>query len=162
LYTDYELTEVDRRGLERAVAVAAEAKATGNLAFGAVLFDADGDEVGSAFNTVRTTGDPTEHAETQLVRQVVLKLSREELVSTTMYASCEPCPMCAGAIFNAGIRRVFFALPSARFRALIDNQGGARMPSLLLTTKQVLDAGEEPSIVHGGFQVPGSETLFNE
>nr|MDT0659522.1 nucleoside deaminase [Micromonospora sp. DSM 115978] len=160
MYSEAELSDIDRRGLDRAIQAAAEAKATGNLAFGAVLFDADAVEQGSAYNTVLTTGDPTEHAETQLVRLVTARLTREELEKSTLYASCEPCAMCSGAIFSAGIRRVLYALPSARLRAIVGETGGARMPSLLLTTKEVLAAGEVESFVDGGFPIAAGEALF--
>jgi len=160
MYSEAELSDVDRRGLDRAIQAAADAKATGNLAFGAVLFDAAGVEQGSAYNTVLTTGDPTEHAETQLVRLVAPRMTREELATSTLYASCEPCAMCAGAIFAAGIRRVLYALPSARLRAIVAEAGGTPMPALLLTTKEVLATGEVTSFVDGGFPIPAGEALF--
>ncbi|MFD5179457.1 nucleoside deaminase [Nocardia sp. NPDC058379] len=155
-----ELTTVDTRGLIRAIEVAAQGKALGNLAFGAVLFDDQGTELGAAYNTVNETGDCTDHAETRLVRLLSPSVSREQLSTSTLYASCEPCAMCSGAIFSAGIGTVVFALASRRWREMTDQITDSRPPSLLLTCAEVLGAGERTTLVHGGYLPEHAESLF--
>lgn len=155
-----DLNPTDTLGLKRVLEVAWDAKNTGNLPFGAVLFTADGAEFDTAYNTVLESGDQTAHAETALVRQVSPHLSRAELEASTMYASCEPCAMCAGAIFSAGIGRVLFALSADRCRELVEQSGEPRLPSLLLRTAEVLAHGEVPTEVRGGFMPKDAEAFF--
>jgi len=103
------LSLLERDYLERAVALAASAREHGNHPFGAVLVTAAGEVVG-AENTVVTGNDPTGHAETNLVRLAASTLTQRELDSSALYTSTEPCAMCSGAIYWAGIPRVVFDL----------------------------------------------------
>lgn len=87
--------------------------ATGNVAlnggpFGAVVVR-DGHVVGEGTNRVTVTCDPTAHAEIQAIRDACTRLSDFRLTGTTLYASCEPCPMCLSAMLWARIDRVVFA-----------------------------------------------------
>ncbi len=76
--------------------------------FGAVV--ARGDEIlGQAHNRVLASGDPTAHAEVEAIRQAALASGSPHLTGTTLYASCEPCPMCAGAAMWARVDRVVYA-----------------------------------------------------
>jgi len=92
-----------RVALEEARAAAA----AGNHPFGAVLV-VDGEVVLRAQNTVMTEGDPTCHAETNLVRQASKSLERSQLARATLVTSTEPCAMCSGAIYWAGMQRVVY------------------------------------------------------
>ena len=65
-----------------------------------------------AENTVNTERNPTAHAETNLIQKAIRALSPEELARSTLYTSCEPCAMCVGTIYWAGVRRVVYALSS--------------------------------------------------
>lgn len=109
--------KVEERFLRQAIELAARARERGNHPFGAVL-SVDGRVVLTAENTVNTERDPTAHAETNLVRQAVRGLKPEELSRSTLYTSCEPCAMCVGAIYWAGVREVVYALSSTELARL--------------------------------------------
>ena len=76
--------------------------------FGAVVVQG-GSIVAEGVNQVTLTHDPTAHAEMLAIRQACRKLGRFELKGCDLYASCEPCPMCLGAIYWARLSRVYFA-----------------------------------------------------
>ena len=95
----------------QAIALARQARAAGNHPFGALLA-LDGAVILTAQNTVLADRDPTAHAETNLVRLAIRQLSPEQLRRCVLYTSCEPCAMCTGTIYWAGIRSVVFALAS--------------------------------------------------
>lgn len=78
----------------------------GNTPFGCVIV-LDDDIVAEAFNTVKTDNDPTAHAEINAIRQLPAEL-RSQMAKMTLYTTCEPCPMCMGAILFAGIGKVVF------------------------------------------------------
>jgi guanine deaminase len=94
--------------MRRAIALsqAAVERATGGP-FGAVVV-ADGRIVGEGSNRVTSTLDPTAHAEVVAIREACAKLGRFDLAGCELYTSCEPCPMCLGAIYWARLDRVFF------------------------------------------------------
>jgi guanine deaminase len=76
--------------------------------FGAVVVK-DGNIVAEGSNQVTSTNDPTAHAEILAIRAACAKLGVFELHSCEIYTSCEPCPMCLGAIYWARLSRIFFA-----------------------------------------------------
>jgi guanine deaminase len=76
--------------------------------FGAVIVK-DGKIIAENVNRVTSTNDPTAHAEVLAIRQACTKLGVFELVDCKLYTSCEPCPMCLGAIYWAHISRIYFA-----------------------------------------------------
>ncbi len=76
--------------------------------FGAVVVK-DGVVIAKAANTVVATNDPTAHAEVQAIRAACAALGSFKLEGCDLYASCEPCPMCLGAILWARPRAVYFA-----------------------------------------------------
>ena len=75
--------------------------------FGAVVVK-DGTIIGEAANQVTSTKDPTAHAEVLAIRAACKKLGAFELLGCEIYTSCEPCPMCLGAIYWARLARVYF------------------------------------------------------
>jgi tRNA(Arg) A34 adenosine deaminase TadA len=113
------LPELDHIALLRAsFAVARRALANGKHPFGAILVDAQGQvlmEQENAFDTEGRTG----HAETVLSRRACAAFTAEELASTTMYVSAEPCAMCAGSLYWAGIGRVVYAMSEAKLKRII-------------------------------------------
>jgi len=117
------ISSTDERYLARAIAVAHNARAGGNHPFGAILVAADGTVI-EGRNSVVTGNDPTGHAETNLVRLASARLSPAELRASTLYTSTEPCVMCAGAIYWAGIGRVAYALPEQMLGAMVPEQDG--------------------------------------
>jgi guanine deaminase len=99
---------IDTFLLSKAIDLAATNVADGQRPFGALL--AQGEEiVARAVNTAEKTGDPTDHAEIAAIRTATRLLQSERLDYLTLYASCEPCCMCASAIRWAGLQRVVFA-----------------------------------------------------
>jgi guanine deaminase len=95
--------------LRRAVELALEGVRAGRGGpFGAVVA-LDGAIVGEGCNRVTSTNDPTAHAEVVAIRAACARLGRHELSGCTLYASCEPCPMCLAAIHWARLERLVFA-----------------------------------------------------
>ena len=137
----------DERWLRAAIAVARQARTSGNAAFGAVLVSVDGDVLLEGGNTVLTSRDVTGHAELNVVREATQRFDRETLAGATLYASTEPCPMCAGAIFWAGIGRVVIGLSSARLVAVFDPQ--RTQPHLHLHGHELLARAAPPIAVVG-------------
>lgn len=107
----------DEQFLRRAIELARQSREHGNHPFGALLV-VDGHEALTAENTVNTERNPTSHAETNLIQKAVRELSPDELARATLYTSCEPCAMCTGAIYWAGVRRVVYALSSQELARL--------------------------------------------
>ena len=97
--------------IRRAIDLARGARERGDHPFGALLV-AGGQIVLEAENTVVSQGNPTHHAEMNLVQDAWRSLPVEVIRKSTLCASTEPCPMCTGAIFWSGIRRVVFSMPA--------------------------------------------------
>jgi guanine deaminase len=76
--------------------------------FGAVIVR-DGAIVAEGTNQVTSTNDPTAHAEVLAIREACKKLNVFDLEGCEIYSSCEPCPMCLGAIYWARLSRIYFA-----------------------------------------------------
>ena len=95
--------------MERALEVAEQAGARGEVPVGAVIVDpASGDVLACAGNRTEELADPTAHAEVLAIREAAAKLGAARLVGGDLYVTLEPCPMCAGAISFARIRRLYF------------------------------------------------------
>ncbi len=75
--------------------------------FGAVIVK-DGEVVGRGFNTVTSTNDPTAHAEINAIKDACRHLDTHQLSGCILYTSCEPCPMCLGAIYWARPDKVYY------------------------------------------------------
>lgn len=76
--------------------------------FGAVVVK-DGEIIGEGYNSVISSSDPTAHAEVLAIREACRKLNSFQLEGCAIYTSCEPCPMCMGAIYWARLQKVFYA-----------------------------------------------------
>lgn len=76
--------------------------------FGAVVVK-DGKIVGTGWNKVTSTNDPTAHAEVVAIRDACRNLNNFDLSGATIYTSCEPCPMCLSAIYWARIEKIYYA-----------------------------------------------------
>jgi tRNA(Arg) A34 adenosine deaminase TadA len=109
--------KIDERLLRQAIELAASARERGNHPFGALLA-VENSVVLTAENTVNTERNPTGHAETNLIQRAIRELSPEAIAHSTLYTSCEPCAMCVGAIYWAGVRRVVYALSSEELARL--------------------------------------------
>ncbi len=112
------MTEADERHLRRAVELAAAARDAGDMPFGALLVGPGGDVLAEDRNTVLTDQDITAHPELKMARWAARRLEPETARQTTMYTSCQPCPMCTGAIARSGLGRVVFALSGQQLQQL--------------------------------------------
>ena len=98
----------DKDFLSEAIAMAVGNTRQGGGPFGALVVK-DGEIVGKGVNQVIETGDPTAHAEVVAIRDACRKTGNFRLDGCVIYTSCEPCPMCLGAIYWAHINRIVFA-----------------------------------------------------
>ncbi|MEM9625377.1 MAG: nucleoside deaminase [Pseudomonadota bacterium] len=94
--------------MRRAIALAERSVEQGGGPFGAVIVH-DGRIVAEASNQVTNNLDPTAHAEVQAIRAACRALGRFSLEGGVIYTSCEPCPMCLGAIYWARLDRMVYA-----------------------------------------------------
>ncbi|MBY8848361.1 nucleoside deaminase [Saccharothrix longispora] len=115
--------------LRRAVELAREARASGNPPFGSLLVGPDGRVLAEERNTSLVDDDITAHPELKLARWAARELSPEVAAGTTMFTSCQPCGMCAGAIERSGLGRVVFALSGAQLGALKPGGGFPAVPT---------------------------------
>ncbi len=99
--------ENDKFFLRKANEIAANGISNGGGPFGAVIVK-DDKIISEAYNRVTLNNDPTAHAEILAIRQAASSLESHELNDCTLYSSCEPCPMCLGAIYWAGIKKVVY------------------------------------------------------
>lgn len=150
------LTPDDETPMQAAIAASRAALAAGDMPFGATLVGPDGALRWTARNRQVTTGDCTAHAELVLVREATAALGAAALRGATVYASGEPCAMCAGAMFWAGVRRVVFAASQDDIAAVL---GG---PVLPIRSAQVY-AGAQPAVeVDGPLQADAAISVLRE
>lgn len=102
--------------MREALALAREAARDGDVPVGCVIVR-DGEIVGRGRNRREAAGDATAHAEVEAIREACARLGSWRLHGCTLYVTLEPCPMCAGAILNARIRRVWYGARDAAFGA---------------------------------------------
>jgi tRNA(Arg) A34 adenosine deaminase TadA len=99
--------------------IARQARAAGNHPFGAILVGPDGTVLMEAGNAHGDAGDRTGHAERVLMTRASLAYPAEFLAGCTMYASAEPCAMCAGSAYWAGVGRVVYGLSEREMGEII-------------------------------------------
>ena len=104
------MTNKDEFFMRRAIELAQNGMdANAGGPFGAVVVSGAGEIIGEGFNRVTSTNDPTAHAEIVAIRAACERLGAFQLDGCTIYTSCEPCPMCLGAIYWARPARIFYA-----------------------------------------------------
>ena len=106
-------SDADRKFMKMAYEIARNAVGHGNHPFGALLVH-EGKVVAKFENDVVTSGDITKHAETGLIGFASKTLSRKILSESILYTSTEPCIMCSGAIYWAGIQKIVFGVSEAQ------------------------------------------------
>lgn len=108
------MTEIDlvRRTLE----IARESLAHGNLPFGCLLANSQGEILLKAENTVNTARDAIAHCEINLVHRFAGTYDHTFLQSCTVFASTEPCPMCSAALFWSGVGKVVYAVSKEGYK----------------------------------------------
>src|SRR5262245_39840937 len=150
------ITEADLTHLRRAIALARIARECGNGPFGATLVNRDGVTLLEAQNTRGTDRDCTAHAEANLLREATRRFEPDVLAQCTVYASTEPCAMCAGAIFWSGVERVVFALSNPGLYAL----AGDPPNQLRMRCADVLASGVRRVEVVGPAIEPEAQMVF--
>jgi len=155
MHTLTEADDFDRAMLVRAVLEAEQAHLAGDRPFGALIAEQGGRLLVLGRNREASNADPTAHAEVDALR----KLGPRALAGAaglTLYASGEPCPQCAAAIFYCGIRRVVYAVGADTMRAC--EEEGA--PVLKMGCREVFATGSHPVCVVGPVEVElGREVL---
>jgi tRNA(Arg) A34 adenosine deaminase TadA len=141
--------------VRRAIALASQARDEGNHPFGALLV-LDGQVVLTARNSVNTDHDPTGHAETNLVDRAIAELSSNQIRHAILYTSCEPCAMCVGKMYWAGIRSVVYALSAAELALLAGPDFLVPCRELFARASEAVSVVgpmllEEARVVHVGF-----------
>lgn len=104
------LLKTDEEYLRLTIEIARASRAGGNHPFGAILVGADGAVLMQAGNAHGDGGDRTGHAERLLMTRASLAYTAEFLAGCTLYSSAEPCAMCAGSAYWAGVGRVVYGL----------------------------------------------------
>ncbi|MDY0744988.1 nucleoside deaminase [Paucibacter sp. R3-3] len=133
------MNEQDQLHMRTAIAASRQARERGDMPFGAVLAAPDGRALMTAMNNQVTTRDCTGHAELVLVREAQRTLGDAALAGATVYASGEPCAMCSGAMFWAGITRVVYAASTPEIDAALGGASlGARCADVLARAAPVV------------------------
>lgn len=130
----------DETFLRRAFAVARRAKSHGNHPFGAILVGGRGKVLLEVENGYMPDRDMTGHAERLLATAASKQFEPKFLADCTLYTSAEPCCMCAGAAYWAGIGRVVYGLSERRLKTITGNH--AENPTLDLPCRTVFAAGQ--------------------
>ena len=106
--------------MKKAITLAKRAGKLGEVPIGAIIVK-DGEIIGSAYNKRNTLKDATSHAEVLAIKKACKKLGDWRLDGAEMYVTLEPCPMCAGAIINARIKKVYFGAYERKSGAVLSN-----------------------------------------
>lgn len=136
--------------MEQALEEARAAAARGEVPVGAVVVRA-GRVIARAGNRTRELADPTAHAEMLAIRAACLVLDDERLTDCDLHVTLEPCPMCAGAISFARIRRLYFGAT--------DPKGGAVESGVRLYASPICHHAPE---VYGGFREAEAADLLRD
>jgi tRNA(Arg) A34 adenosine deaminase TadA len=138
------LTPEDIKFLNMAIELAGQSVKAGNHPFGAVVAK-DGKLVARGMNQVLTKKEEFLHAEIVALNAAYQKLGKKGLEGATLYTSCEPCPMCSGAVYISGISRVVYALSCEKLGTILHND------SFCMSARRVLELGERQISVQGPF-----------
>jgi tRNA(Arg) A34 adenosine deaminase TadA len=139
--------ELDEKFLRQSFEVARRAHRHGNHPFGSILVSGLGAVLLEVENGFMPDRDMTGHAERLLATKASKQFAANVLSGCTVYSSAEPCAMCAGAIYWAGIGRVVYGLSEKRLKAMIGNH--VENPTLDLPCRSVFAAGQRPVEVVG-------------
>ena len=146
----------DIRFLRRSLKIAAEARAAGNHPFGALLVDDKGHVLIEAGNDFTHQGGPG-HAESILAREAAMLYEPETLAKCTLYTGFEPCAMCAGTTYWAGIGALVYGMSEKRLSELTGSN--AENPTMDLPCRSVFEAGQRKTEVRGPFPELEGEIL---
>ena len=150
-------SELDEHFLRRSFDVARRAITHGNHPFGAILVDENRNVLIETENGYMPAHDGTAHAERLLATQACTTFDPAVLGKTTLYSSAEPCAMCAGAIYWAGIGRLVYGLSEHRLRTVTGNH--PENPTLDLPCRKVFETGQRITEVVGPMLEDEAEAL---
>ena len=155
----FELSRAERDEffLRRSFDVARRSLSHGNHPFGAILVDHNSIVLLEAENGYMPLRDGTAHAERLLSTMACTTLSADVLGKATLYSSAEPCAMCAGAIYWAGIGRLVYGLSEHRLRAITGNH--PENPTLDLPCRDVFRSGQRTTEIIGPILEDEAEAL---
>jgi tRNA(Arg) A34 adenosine deaminase TadA len=128
----------DEAYIRQAFEIADQAVENGNIPFGSLLV-VDDEVVATAENTSLTDEDITAHPEFKLAKRAWTELDEEERANATLYTSTEPCAMCAGAIYYAGLDRVVFSASGGEFSDLTG------FPAIDISCAEIFERSDDPS-----------------
>ena len=127
---------------------ARESRAAGNTPFGAILVDNDtGEVLMKQGNAEYDLHDATAHAERMLASRASRKYEKSFLAQCTLYTTCEPCPMCTGAIYWTNIGRIVYGITEKRLLEMTGSD--EKNPTFSMGAQKVIDAGQKKIIVEG-------------
>lgn len=135
-------SDTDETYIRAAHELAEEALAEGNPPFGSLLV-LDGSAIRSSTNTTKSGDDITAHPELKLARYAARELDPEARAACTMYTSTEPCAMCAGAIYYAGLGRVVYSVAGSSLPRVREHRG------IDISCEEVIDRGEGTTEIDG-------------
>lgn len=130
----------DTHFLKRAYDVARQSHENGSHPFGAILVDGNGNVLMEQGNAYQPNHDMTGHAERVLMTRATQAWRPKFLADCTMYTSAEPCAMCSGAAYWAGVGRVVYGLSEARLKSITGDH--PENPTLDLPCRAVFEAGQ--------------------
>ena len=110
--------EVHQMWMAKAIALAKQAGATGEIPVGAIVVNKLGEAIASGVNRKERDQDPTAHAEIVAIREAARVLQDWHLTDCTLYVTLEPCPMCAGAILQARISTLVYGADDPKAGAI--------------------------------------------
>lgn len=137
------VSERDEDWMREALSTARDAEALGEVPVGACVVSADGELLARSGNRTLTDCDPTAHAEIVALREAARRVANHRLTGAVMYATIEPCAMCAGALVHARIKRLVYAASDPRAGAVVSHFGICDASSLnhrIEITSGVLEA----------------------
>ena len=156
------LSEQDAGFLRQSFGLAAQTRAQGMHPFAAIVVNENGHIVAQAGNnSLPPQGDPTRHAEIVAAGLAAKQLTLADIKKCTLYTNAEPCAMCAGAIYWAGIGRVVYGISEAQLLQITGDH--PENPTMSLPCRQVFASGQrviqvigpclqqEAAAVHDGF-----------
>lgn len=141
--------EIDLRHIEHAADLADEAVKEGNHPFGAVLVGEDGNTVLAVGKNSYSVDKGPGHAESNLARHAAKTLDSDTLKKSTLYTSVEPCCMCAGTIYWAGIGTCVYGMSEEKLAIMTGEN--AENPTQSMECRKVFASGQHSVEVRGPF-----------
>jgi tRNA(Arg) A34 adenosine deaminase TadA len=141
-------SELDLALLRRTFELANVSRQSGNTPFGALVADANGNVIAERGNhSAPPDGDPTQHAEVIATAAAWHVLGDDGMLRATLYASAEPCVMCAGASYWTGIGRIVYGMSEHRLLELTGNN--PENPTFSLPCRETLSHGQRQITILG-------------